>query len=397
MSGNPIVYYQTWANTIIVVVGLFLLIFYRNHISKTFIIKLTKYLSVFLLIFCVQYFTLGFVSIPFVLGFCIKVFSGAIIFQITKERFAHTFLNVMFWMGLISFPFYILHFIIGDSLIPHVKAVTNTFSIGIYTFRPFFESQELMLRNSGFFWEPGVYQGYLILCLFFNYYNLPRIWANEKIKIITIIFFVISTMSTTGYILLFILIVLYLLAKFRRNIAVFVLIGSVLLFIAAFAFNNLPFLGNKILMQQQNALTTTQDYTVDRFGSFLLDWHYIQKHPIFGNGFHEKTKYADHPEIIQIVQDGKSTGLSNGLSSYVASAGLLGMLWYFYFMLIKRNKKKRLYFAIFILLIIILLLGEPLMILMFYLGLPFIYINQSRTSSDGITTIRTLVPKKINL
>ena len=82
------------------------------------------------------------------------------------------------------------------------------------------------------------------------------------------------------------------------------------------------FLGDKVSRQLENA-QFLEDFSPDRFGALLFDLHYIEKSPWFGNGFHESTRYADHPHL-----QGEALGHGNGLSNFVATLGTVGLAAY---------------------------------------------------------------------
>ena len=68
----------------------------------------------------------------------------------------------------------------------------------------------ILSRNSGIFWEPGAFQGFIILGLLMLIYNMH----NNSIKHVKLILFIfiltlLTTQSSTGYILLIILILVY--------------------------------------------------------------------------------------------------------------------------------------------------------------------------------------------
>jgi len=376
MSGNPIISTQTWVKNVVIVVGLLLFIVFRKQIRSVFIKHILQYLSFFFIIFFFQYLTLGFISIPFVFGFIIRVFTGALIIYLLRDRFSSVFFETIFWISLISFPFYIFHFIVGDDIIDQVQNLTNTNSIGFYTFRS--RTNDLFLRNSGMFWEPGVFQAYINLVLFLNLNRIKYLWKKERFKVIIILIALLSTQSTTGYITFFVIMTIYSFIYIKKyNIVNKLVIFFVVVIISSLLYNNVSFLGDKIENQFNEISTTDKDFTNGRFGSLLFDLHYIQKHPLIGNGFHEKTRYADHPWMIKDIQSGISFGFSNGLSGFISSAGFLGMGWYFFLIIYWNNRRNIVYSLLLCFIIIILLFGEPLLNFSLFLGLPFL-VNSTR-------------------
>lgn len=369
MSGNPIINRQDWAKSAIVIVGLLLFAILFRRVNKTFLQYFLQYLSVFIFIFIIQYINFHFISIPFVFGFIIKIFTGAIIFYVLGRRFNLVFFNVIFWISILSLPFYVFHMIVGDEIVSLIQSVTNTNSIGLYTFRP--KGTELVLRNSGMFWEPGAFQGFINMCILVNLKNINMLWKVHRFKVQIIIFTLLTTQSTTGYLVFFFILFIYLFFynrfhKFSRYILI--VLFSV---VAYLSFFSLSFLGDKVLSQYQDSFTSDLEYSNSRFGSFFFDLKYIEKNPFFGNGFHEKTRYADNPEIITAMKDNVNLGFSNGFSDFIASAGIIGMFWYLYFFVYVGNRKSRNHFIIFSVVIIFLLQGEPFLNFPFFLSFPF--------------------------
>ncbi|GHT87864.1 hypothetical protein FACS189474_1790 [Bacteroidia bacterium] len=367
ISGNPAM--GSDVKSAIVGIGLFLFVYLYKYISLNFKRKYFLYLSVFFFIFLVQYVNLGFVSIPFVLGFMIKIFIGGIIFCVLRENFSNYFFHAMFYVCLISIPFYLLQLFYGVSIFSHFYTfgVQNR-SMVFFTIMDGIHHT----RNAGMFWEPGAFQGYINLCLFMNFRTMPIILKNEKWKITIIIITLLTTQSTTGYIVFFILCMLYLFTYTKINRIRLSILATLLFILGYYVYNQYDFLGEKMEKQYDSALLLGGDFRNDRFGSFLFDMHYIKKNPLTGNGFHEKTRFADHPELQNIP-----LGHGNGFSNFLACAGLLGTFWYLY-MIIRFQKKPD---SLFLCLVVIVLLqGEQFLNYSFWLGLPF-YMSSSLSKS----------------
>ena len=121
--------------------------------------------------------------------------------KITKKydykQFVNVYLNVMLIGGIIS--------LIGWKLTPQIMDMGIGIEIGKYmhyrTLGVFNIIENAIKRNSGFFWEPGMYQGFLNLGI------LLIIQKDKKnvldaIRIIVFSLCVLTTYSTTGYIVL---------------------------------------------------------------------------------------------------------------------------------------------------------------------------------------------------
>lgn len=371
VSGNPIFIDQPWNKIGIAILGVALFLLFFNKLTKSFFKDFLFFLSGFFCIFLVQRVTLGFISTPFVLGFILKIFIGSVIYWQTKERFNIVFLNVLFWICLISFPFYIVHFFEMEFLFKHMTIGDELPTIGFYTFRPQVFSQEPLLRNSGMFWEPGAFQGYINMAIFMNLRRLSSLWKCDKFKLFVLLAALVSTQSTTGFLVFGLILLFYFLLFVRVNYFFRYVMFAFMGMVSVFLYNNLFFLGEKISNQLEEVDMLEGAFEPGRFGALLFDIHYIVKNPIFGNGFHEKTRYVDHPHLIDMIETGKDLGHGNGFSNFLASAGFLGVIWYFYAIFRMQRKINVKDSLLMCFLILVLLQGEQFQNFPFFLGLPF--------------------------
>ena len=183
-------------------------------------------------------------------------------------------------------------------------------------------------KNAGMFWEPGAYAGVLTLCLALNFNNLNYYWEQHRFKLLIVIIALITSQSTTGYIVGALIISAYFIQSNKMSAYLFTL--PLLFFIGLYLYENNPFLKDKIEFQ----LKKTEDQEVgefsnSRFGSVVFDWHYIKKHPLLGNGLLEETRYADHQKLF-VDGDMNVIKSGNSFSHYIASLGIFFVLGYFY-------------------------------------------------------------------
>ena len=116
----------------------------------------------------------------------------------------------------------------------------------------------------------------------------------------------------------------------QNNIIKFALVPALLL-ISILVYQNADFLQEKINEQSERTSTLAKgDFSNSRFGSFMIDMHYIKKHPLVGNGMNERTRYADDPLLIQQMKNSEtgSLGNANGFSNFLASLGIPFMFCY---------------------------------------------------------------------
>ena len=110
----------------------------------------------------------------------------------------------------------------GEASLDYYNAIIHVFASarGYSRFVPF-------LRNSGIFWEPGAYQAFLNLGILFFLDDLNPDDLNRKslFGFFCMILAVLTTFSTTGYILLFILLLSYIKKTsflWKRNTVIFI-------------------------------------------------------------------------------------------------------------------------------------------------------------------------------
>jgi hypothetical protein len=369
LSGNPIFYKQSWYNGLVVVVGIIIFLLYRPLLNKYLWKKYFKIALILGIMFIVQQISLGFVSIPFVFGLFIKIFIGAVIITLIGKDLPQVYFITLYWICILSFPFYIYHMFAGQGIAKIVESITNTNSIGLYTFRP--QNAEMFLRNSSMFWEPGVLQSYINIGIFLNIYRIKNLWISNKIKCLVLLVALITTFSTTGYLVAFIILVWHLITISKISLSGKFIMLSFLLFSGIYMYNTLFFLGAKIEAQVQRNIDS-DDLDIGRFGSMLVDIPYIIKHPFFGNGFHPITRYADSPDILERRLDGENVGLSNGLTGILGSMGFIPFLYLFFFLINSQQAAVRKFAYGLTSLMVILLFGEPLFSYSLFWGLLFI-------------------------
>ena len=335
------------------------------------------FLLFFIPIFILQKIFLGFVSIFGTIGFLSKLTLGYIVIRYLGSNFKFAYFNLIFIISLISLFGYAWNYLGND--IPAIYIEENTTPYADNSGRNIILFHQLSdgLRNSGMFWEPGAFACYINLVFLFYIGKIKPLLENNRLKVIIILLALLTTYSTTGYIVLFLIGLVTIYIEYSKKYGILVIpLFLVFSVIAIVTYENSEFLKEKIDNQFEVASNRDKgEFAPDRISAFLFDFHYIKKHPLIGNGLHSKTRFADHPWL-----QGETLGHGNGFSNFVASMGLLSLFFYSY--LILKNKKK--YSWIFILGIFTTLQGEPLMNFPLYLSLPFVFIyerNRRRTTN----------------
>lgn len=137
-----------------------------------------------------------------------------------RKKLISTYTNLMVFFALASLLFWSLaqmDIAIGDYYIKAENGLMYRMN-PLYIYRIGTETgihTTLQTRNTGLFWEPGAYQGYLNLALLFLLVGTSNTEKNKvwKIRVAILTITVLSTQSTMGY---FILVLNYLIFFFIR-------------------------------------------------------------------------------------------------------------------------------------------------------------------------------------
>jgi hypothetical protein len=376
-SGNPLAFFLfgKYSSLIGLLFTLSILNF-NFKIDSVFLKKLKLYLLTICIIALLQFLTFNFFSTLAFGNLILKILMGGLIINYLKDSFSYVFFRVIAILSLLS----LIGFLIINKFgldFPFVKT-------GLYYKSYIFYgslSGEALSRNCGMFWEPGAFAGILTLSLTLIFKNLKYIWIHHKYFLFVIFLSILTTQSTTGYIVCFFIILFYFINL--KNIIQSLILLFTFIFISFYIFNKSDFLKNKVENQLVKAKSQrVGNFSNTRFGSLIFDWHYISKHPITGNGFNFKTRYADHQFLFRGATDNSDViGSGNGFSGFLASMGILFISFYF-ILLWKTSNFLGNKFAFFICLIVFLnLQGEQFFNYPLYLSLPFLNFKKITTNN----------------
>ena len=147
------------------------------------------------------------ISISSLFSLLIKLFCAMIICSnINKETFKKNYIFIIEVMCIISLVCFSLSFIIPFDRFPlsRYESVSG-FS---FMFSPYhtWGWESAFNRNAGMFWEPGAFEIYINVALVFLL-DLKRMQSKDIYKILLFIITIITTKSTTGYIVLLMIMV----------------------------------------------------------------------------------------------------------------------------------------------------------------------------------------------
>jgi len=252
--------------------------------------------------------------------------------KILRESFFPIYEKIIYTLALISFPFFIIQLWNFDFLydffnlikenLPFLETVDERIaSIFIFSLKKYAAE----LRNSGFAWEPKGFANFLIIAILFN------IVSNQfkiNLRLIVLILALITTASTTAYIIIFGLFpILYLInSKVNKTIVYFPVILSVIFLVLSLDFGytkiKSEFEGRN---RYSDLLADSGDFekrSLGRFPSLIVDFNDFLSRPFFGYGFNREFRTQNaYTKLVRV----------NGASDILAVYGAVGFFLIFGF------------------------------------------------------------------
>ncbi|MCM2535837.1 O-antigen ligase family protein [Neobacillus pocheonensis] len=270
---------------------------------------------------------------------------------IRPNIFKVSYVKIMLWICIISLVCYALSSIIPISKFPFYHEEQLGVDVFRYTFYHSWGWGIGTLRNPGIFWEPGVFECYINLAILFLIFDRDNSIANKKYYYLIFISTLITTQSTTGYIIAG-LILLYATLTFKiavKNniIRIFIVVFSIL---GVLFFINSNVVSDKFNQDNGSYSARTADLTQS------LDM--IKESPILGIGY-----LSDKQILEQQIRNIEKN--SNGLLIFIIQFGLIIFMIYFTFLYkgIKSFFNVKFIDALFILLVIMIMFSsEPLVL-----------------------------------
>lgn len=372
ISGNPaFTHTQALGKVIFGLALVIILIVSRFKIKKTALKQAALWLLLLGVIFFAQFLQFRFITVPGSLNFAVKMLCAIFLASYLGDRFPTAAIRVMSIICLISLVFFLIN-LTGVRFQSPIKISTKGESLIVYTQTWMDPVKREIFRNSGMFWEPGAFAGYIVATLLLFVDNIEALWRNHLRQFIILSIALLTTFSTTGYITFFLLILLFLLKWGTNNKKRFIsyVLVAVIALSGVFAYIRLDFLGEKIQHQFRDAEQMTEnDISDSRFGSIVVDLPYIVSHPVFGNGLAQSTRLRFH---LGVFDEEDLDGLGNGFSGCIASMGGLFMIAFLLAIGFNRSLKAQ---WLVIIMVIALLQGEYFLNYPFFMMFPFIHFN----------------------
>jgi hypothetical protein len=328
---------------------------------------------------------------PFVpmtlMGTYTRLFVAFFVVSLCEKKFTDIYSNVIYGLCIISIIFYIpsvtssgfLSFMTGTicpAFKPPFTEVSEFYerspTIIIYNFHEVLSE----FRNSGPFWEPGAFAIFIIIALIFNLINDKTLWSKKNIVLsITLL----TTLSTTGFIAFFVLIMAYYFAT--GDILKNIILLATLLPIGISLYFSLEFLSAKI---EDNIAIADNDKS-SRFGSGLADIKDWANSPIIGWG-RGAMRYGGRQFTFFTAEQHRNNGLTALLASY--GIVIFFVLLYNYYRSLKElciAKSFNTQFAVFSF-VVILLLGFSQTIFQYPFFYSLMFIHLMFTSKNKYTS-----------
>lgn len=253
------------------------------------------------------------------------------------RHFFAVFETLLYYLSLISLPFWLLQLMFPDflSAIVSLLEFSQTYAedsnvlanMLIYTLNdPDYGIQDFQLvtRNPGFMWEPGAFASMLCLGIYCNMLRTNlQVRGNRSLWVFVLT--LITTQSTTGLIIFLGILFFSMITKNNAKYLLFVI--PLLYLISTF-----PFVQDKLM--EEIGKTAELDYTMasgaqGRFFSLMLDYQEFLAHPFLGLGcnFQNTLLYQEGYEEISTI---------SGIGDLISIYGLI-MSALFFYLLIKSS------------------------------------------------------------
>jgi len=288
-------------------------------ISKKRISIIFFFYYLFMLAFLLTlfFYTQGSLQLPSIVGTMMSLFIAYAILSIIREHFLESFVRVVMVIAVVS--------LIGFSIdtMGFRSVMLSILPDEVWKLIYNFAYHKHVDRNNAIFYEPGAYQIYLNAAIFVLAFSNVSIPKRTKLVFFAIfVFTLLTTGSTTGY-LMFALLILVILLK-SQLLTGKLKVGFLVFGVMAMASS--PLLISEVIVDKLESYTSIQDITDSgdrRSLDVLVDIEVFKKYP-FGAGYKE---YARNFSQVGLLKEG--AGSSNGFTRTFAIYGFPFTLFFF--------------------------------------------------------------------
>lgn len=282
------------------------------------------------------------IGIKGILSTTINIFFACIYSLInTYEEFKSNYLRVMKVFSIISLIFFTLTLIVGSDP-KYYERVTITlgsnYSIIIYNFITY-KLNVVLMRNSGFTWEPGAFQLLLNIALFYEIIrNNNRINSNILIYSAAIL----TTFSSTGYLILLVNMFFYFIQNLRRidkKKYIIIILFIISIIILLYLNSDIIF---SILKEKLTIFNSNSNSLKNRIFDLKNDIKIFKSNVYFGIGL------SNFMNILSV----ENQLTTNSITSLLATSGIVGTGLYLYNLYSSLKKTEKNYWFLFIIILL---------------------------------------------
>lgn len=298
--------------------------------------KIVTILSVVYFLIVVQWFIFKGISIAAIyLPLCL-FYIPYLIYRLLGISFFRYFNNVLYVIGLYTLPLWFLQSFSPsfDQLMR--EAIKWAYPISwsstpraLFFYTPawgdiVFNEWLGIYRNSGLFHEPGAYGVFLIIGIVTNTLLTGKFFSKKNALFV---FCLLTTLSTSAYIALFIIATVFL-CKTKINLPLRVIVLFLSLVVSYYVYHEANFMKSKIQAQCEDQLYAVDRNTGEyigqsgRFFAFYTSIKFLLKNPIFGRGI----LYATGEKAAGEMHENSS--YSYGFIGFFATYGLIFGVYY---------------------------------------------------------------------
>lgn len=263
------------------------------------------------------------------IGFLVRLLVGYMAFRLVPDapRVLVRILAAIAALGVGIFLLDQLLFVFGVDLAAMLKPVSVTYgqSGAVHAVIHNFGGGIDRHRNAGLYWEPGALSGYCLLGLVLYSAFPARPTRQESWFVLSaLILAVVTSQSTTGYLLLPMVLLLNVLrgagARGGGVALLAVLVAAPILAGLAKLAYELPFMRTKIEEQVTAVQMESQEWELTRLGTLINDITDIAQRPIAGWGANPMIRPSQ-----QLLSETVRTTQGNGFANWMVKFGLLGL------------------------------------------------------------------------
>jgi len=279
----------------------------------------------------------------FFLHYIFKFFVVYTVIKALKSNLFKIYEYLLYYLAIVGLFMWAVQFLLGgDTLFYYINKIPGMASFScvtgngataiIYSVQPAINAivNISIPRNCGYTQEPGSFAVYLCLAIFINLF-ITSSDKNSRKRFWVLVITLVSTQSTTGYVIFMVITVFYILSK---NLSKILLVFPFAI-VALIYVSTLPFMSNKIvdLLTETNTLDqliirsfgAEETFTPQRFTSFVITFRDFQANPILGLGPDNEKSW--------LLKIGARISPISGMGTLLAQFGLVGFFFFIIFSL----------------------------------------------------------------